>query len=429
VSEASDNPRADLPQTIGRYEVIRLIGEGSMGRVLLARDPVLGREVAVKHLRRDLEIPREVREGLVVRMRHEARAAARVSHPNLVVLHDMGEDPVVGLFLVFEYVEGSTLKDRLKQGPLSPTQTARLARELGAALTRAHDAGIVHRDVKPENVMLAATGAKIADFGIARIPDSTLTHRGGLMGTPAYSAPETFRSAAFSAESDQFSLAASIYEALSGRRAFPGDDAVRVAANIGNDEPEPCARALGLSPSVDRVLGRALSKLPEARFPSCEDFGEALAASLVDAAREETTATPKPRAEVDVPRQRKSAQVALGAVVVVITAGLLVRAAVRSSEQGSEEGPAGDPATTASAPASAPAPAARTPRARPAKRREATPDSSRGRRSPGVPGTSGEPSAADGGADPPRAPAPTPQGPAPTPPPAPSNEPGNDGPG
>src|SRR6185369_12353529 len=250
-----------------------------MGRVLLAHDPVLDRDVAVKHLRDDLKIPREVRSGLVKRMRHEARAAARVAHPNLVVLHDMGEDPTLGLYLVFEYVEGPTLKQRLAdadatpRGRLAPDEAARLARQLGAALTLAHEAGILHRDVKPENVILSKSGGKIADFGIARIPDSTLTHQGGLMGTPAYSAPETFRAGKFSPASDQFSLAATIYEALSGRRAFPGDDAVAVAARITHEAPEAFATERSLPAEVDRVLLRAMSKKPEDRFPSCEAFG------------------------------------------------------------------------------------------------------------------------------------------------------------
>src|SRR5262249_32517670 len=156
----------------GRYHILRLIGEGAMGRVLLAHDPVLDREVALKHLRGDLRIPREVRDGLIVRMRHEARAAARVTHPNLVTLHDMGEDPELGLYLVCEYVEGPTLKDRLLEGPLNASQAARLSRELGEALTLAHRAGVVHRDIKPENIILSVTGGKIADFGIARVPNS-----------------------------------------------------------------------------------------------------------------------------------------------------------------------------------------------------------------------------------------------------------------
>ena len=308
-----------------------------MGRVLLAHDPVLDRDVAIKHLRGDLKIPRDVRDGLIKRMRHEARAAARVPHPNLVVLHDMGEDPSVGLFLVFEYVEGPTLKQRIAEGGrLSPAEAAKLATELGSALTTAHEAGILHRDVKPENVMLSRTGGKIADFGIARIPDSTLTHQGGLMGTPAYSAPETFRSGKFSPESDQFSLAASLYEAVSGQRAFPGDDAVSVAAKIANDDAEPFAAALGLPPAVDDAIARGLARKPEARYRSCEALGAAIARSLTMPMASELVATAQPTPTVasapSAPAERRTGQVALGAAVILATAALLVRTALRSTE-------------------------------------------------------------------------------------------------
>ncbi|MCS6902255.1 MAG: serine/threonine protein kinase, partial [Polyangiaceae bacterium] len=255
---------SSLPPTIGRYEVIRILGQGAMGRVLLARDPVLNRDVAIKILRDDLGIPPEVREGLVVRMKHEAQAAARVSHPNLVTLHDMGQDPMVGLFLVFEYVSGPNLKERIRSGRLPPQQAARLARELGNALAMAHLSGVLHRDVKPENILLAPTGAKISDFGIARIPDSTLTRTGSLLGTPAYCAPEALAAGHFSPESDQFSLAATLYEAISGERAFPGDDAVGVATKIQIEEPRPIARRCNLPDEVDEILLRALSKDPRA---------------------------------------------------------------------------------------------------------------------------------------------------------------------
>jgi len=251
-----------------------------MGRVLLARDPVLNRDVAIKILRDDLGLPPEVREGLVVRMRHEAQAAARVSHPNLVTLHDMGQDPVVGLFLVFEYVSGPNLKERIRSGRLPPQQAARLAREMGNALAIAHLSGVLHRDIKPENIMLSSTGAKISDFGIARIPDSTLTRTGSLIGTPAYCAPEALASGHFSPESDQFSLAATLYEAISGERAFPGDDAVGVAAKIQTEEPRPIARRSNLPDEVDEVLLRALSKNPRERFASTAELGEVLGAAL-----------------------------------------------------------------------------------------------------------------------------------------------------
>ncbi len=337
----ASQPDVELPKQIGRYEVLRLIGEGAMGRVYCAHDPVLGRDVAVKLLRDDLAVPREVREGLLARMRNEARAAARVAHPNLVTLHDMGEDEHVGLYLVFEYVEGPTLKQRLVEGPLPPAETARLARELGSGLTCAHNEGILHRDVKPENVILSKTGGKIADFGIARIPNSTLTHAGGLMGTPAYSAPETFGGKNFSPASDQFSLAALLYEALCGDRAFPGDDAVEVAARIAHDAPDRFCERRNLPTDVDEILIRAMARSPADRFPSCEALGELLADALAP------VITPPPRpmmtsssGRIPVleatqplrPPERRWGQVVLGASVVTVTAALLVHTALRHEE-------------------------------------------------------------------------------------------------
>jgi eukaryotic-like serine/threonine-protein kinase len=273
-------PDFTLPDHIGRYVVVRLLGNGAMGRVLLAHDPVLDRDVAIKHLRDDLALLPEQRADLIERMRQEARASARVSHPNIIALHDMGEDVNLGLFLVLEYVAGPTLKDRLKQGPLSPAEVARVALEIGGALTMEHEHGVLHRDVKPDNIMLSPTGAKISDFGIARVPDSTLTSRGGLLGTPAYSAPEALGGSHFSALSDQFSLTATLYEALAGRRAFPGDDAVAVAAKISTDEPPRIAEVCSLSPQVDSVLARGLSKNPAARFENCEALANALSNAL-----------------------------------------------------------------------------------------------------------------------------------------------------
>jgi serine/threonine-protein kinase len=269
-----------LPTEIGRYSVVRLHGQGAMGRVLLAHDSVLDRDVAVKLLRDDLAIADDQRQALIDRMRQEARAAARVSHPNIVALHDMGEDPEWGLYLVFEYLAGSTLKERLERGPLGPIAAARLATELGSALLTAHEAGVLHRDIKPENIILGATGAKIADFGIARVPDSTLTLAGGLLGTPAYSAPEAISGGRFSPKSDQFSMAATLYEAIAGRRAFPGEDAIAVATKIGAEDAPPIAGVAGVDPHVDTVLARALARDPRARFDSCDDFGNALSEAL-----------------------------------------------------------------------------------------------------------------------------------------------------
>ncbi len=318
-----------VPEDIGRYRIVRLLGQGAMGRVLLAHDPVLDRDVALKLLRSDLGLPPEQVEALVDRMRQEARASARVSHPNIVALHDMGDHPEHGLYLVFEYVGGPTLKERLEKKTFGPEAAAELAEQLGSALTTAHKSGVLHRDVKPDNVILSETGAKIADFGIARVPDSTLTRDGGLLGTPAYAAPEAIASGKFSALSDQFSMAATMYEALSGRRAFPGDDALTVATHIANDEPPRIADVCGLNSHVDTVLARALAKNPRARFSSCEEFGKALAEALGVLPRSVLPTLPD---DAHAPKERSTtpallAGAGVGAVIAIASMALWTRRA------------------------------------------------------------------------------------------------------
>src|SRR6188768_146182 len=307
-----------LPAQIGRYRIERLLGRGAMGRVLLAHDPVLDRSVAIKLLRDDLNIPPEQHDALLHRMRQEARASARVSHPNIVALHDMGEDPELGLCLVFEYAEGLTLKERILKGPLGPEAAAKLAREVGDALTTAHLAGVLHRDIKPENIILTPTGAKVADFGIARVPDSTLTRDGGLLGTPAYSAPECIASGKFSPLSDQFSLAATLYEAVSGQRAFPGEDAIAVATRITTEEPPGVAAYAGLDPHVDAVLSRGLSKIPGARFEDAGAFGKALAEALWQSPRVQLPTLPdlRHRNSAPSPQETRTTRLVLGGAAV-----------------------------------------------------------------------------------------------------------------
>jgi serine/threonine protein kinase len=269
-----------LPEQVGRYQVVRLLGQGAMGRVALAHDPVLDRDVAIKWLRTDLGLTPPQTHDLVRRMRQEARASARVSHPAIVALHDMGEDECVGLYLVFEYLDGVTLAQRLQRGPLESEHAAALAETVGAGLSMAHTTGILHRDIKPQNLILTDTGAKVTDFGIARVPNSTLTRGGGLLGTPAYSAPEAIQDGAFSPQSDQFSLAATLWETLTGQRAFPGEDTVAVSNRIATEHPPRLTDLCGLDRGVDAVFARALAKRPEARYPSCHDFGRALAEAL-----------------------------------------------------------------------------------------------------------------------------------------------------
>lgn len=359
--------RGALPSIIGRYLVLRLLGQGAMGRVLLARDTVLGREVAIKLLRDDLGLPPETRDALLVRMRHEAQAAARVSHPNLVTLHDMGDDAREGVYLVFEYVPGETLRDAIEGGALPPSRVARLARELGSALDAAHAAGVLHRDVKPENIMLAPFGAKIADFGIARIPDSTLTRTGSLVGTPAYCAPEALSLGQFSPAGDQFSLAATLYEAVYGERAFPGDDALTVAARIASEPPARLAARRGLDARVDEALLRAMSGDPLSRFPSCVAFTEALTEALGEGSlagarggeRSLATGSRTGRAAL-------GAVTAVGILVALVTNVIRGTSAAGSSPAFPSASALSSAAPSASAPSPRPAPAparVRTPRA------------------------------------------------------------------
>jgi eukaryotic-like serine/threonine-protein kinase len=323
----SEEPRV---ARIGRYEVVHPLGEGGMGRVLLARDTVLGRLVAVKVTRDDLGLPPETRLEYFERMKNEARAAAALSHPNMVTLHDMGEEPAVGLYLVFEYVDGPTLRDRLHEGPLPPHEVAKIARQLGDALATAHGAGVIHRDVKPENVLLSPTGAKLADFGIARLPDSTLTRAGVVLGTPAYSAPESLSLAQFSPESDQFSLAATLYEAIVGARAYPGDDALQVASRVTMEDVTPIETSTQFDArGANAILARALSKDPKKRFASCRELGDALGGALerrptLPPAADSPASVTRSSISV-VPRSTQRAQnIAAGAAVIVIITLLLL---------------------------------------------------------------------------------------------------------
>jgi len=324
-----------LPSRIGRYDVEHLLGQGGMGRVLLARDTVLGRSVALKVLRDDLGLPPELKGQLVERMRQEARAAAALAHPAMVTLHDMGEDPEVGLYLVFERIAGPTLRERLQQmGPLPPAEVAQIARALGSALSHAHAAGVVHRDVKPENVMLSLVGPKLTDFGIARLPDSTLTRATTVLGTAAYSAPEALASSTFGPASDQFSLAATLYEALTGQRAFPGDDALAVATRVATSQqlaPTAVLPSLRGFSHLDVIFDRALAKNPKNRFGTCDAFGNALAAEL-EGANLGYMMTPVPRPSIAARATRRWQNRAVLAALMVIV-GLVVVGRFRSEPE------------------------------------------------------------------------------------------------
>ncbi|MBI5512851.1 MAG: serine/threonine protein kinase [Deltaproteobacteria bacterium] len=267
-------------RTIGRYRVVRLLGEGTMGRVYLAHDPELGRDVAVKVLR--LEAAGAARDAYIARFRNEARAAARFNHPNVVSVHDVGVDQHLGPYVVYEYVPGSNLRPRLQRGPLDREALVHVARSVAWALDALHAARIVHRDIKPDNILLGGAGqVKLTDFGIARVPEASLTRDGQFLGTPAYAPPEAILRAEYSPRGDVFSLAAVTYEALTGARAFPGDEIVAVSYAVVHDTPPPPSKHRPqLGPAVDAVFVKGLAKRAEDRFDCATAFAEALAEAL-----------------------------------------------------------------------------------------------------------------------------------------------------
>ncbi|MEC7520443.1 MAG: serine/threonine-protein kinase [Myxococcota bacterium] len=274
-----------IPETIGRYQVERLLGQGAMGSVYLGRDLDLDRAVAIKTVRH-LDLEEKRLQTFLERFKNEARAAARLSHPAIVAVYDVGEDEGVGPYLVFEYVAGSTLKQILRgRGPLAPDAVVRLGRQIAAALDTAHAAGVIHRDVKPDNILVSATGdAKLADFGVARVPDAALTKEGQFLGTPCYAAPETLDEGRYGPHTDLFSFAAVLYEAITGSRAFPGDDAISVAHHVVHDDPDPPSvnrPDVRIPKEVDRVIMRGLQKNPDARYESAMALVDALASAYV----------------------------------------------------------------------------------------------------------------------------------------------------
>ena len=272
--------------TIGRYIVERELGRGAMGRVCLATDPHLGRRVAVKTYTLPDGVSPELAAQFHERFLREARAAASLSHPGLVAVYDAGEDPASGRpFIAMEFVDGRTLKERLEQrGPLDPAWVLDMGATLAEALGVAHRAGIVHRDIKPANILIREEdgAAKLADFGVAYLKASELTQTGTAPGSPGYMSPEQIQSGEVDGRSDLFSLAVVLYEALSGRRPFRGDDLVALTYAISHETQVPLSRHLKSCPAaLDRFFDLALSKDPAKRFKDAKEFR----AALVEAAR------------------------------------------------------------------------------------------------------------------------------------------------
>src|SRR3954447_24103238 len=278
---ADPSAGAGAPRRIGRFETIRLLGRGGMGSVYLAEDRVIGRQVAIKEIRVEEGVSEAARAEQRVRFEVELRATGRLSHPNIATVYDAFETG--GSYCIaLEYVPGISLDERLKiPPPLGITEVADLAGQIASGLDYAHRRGIVHRDIKPGNVLLSEEGVvKITDFGIAKLVSLDVTQTGIALGTPAYMSPEQIQGQPLDGRSDQFSLGVLLYQMLTGRLPFDAPNAHSMLYKILHTEPErPGAVNPALSPAVDRVLSRALAKEPADRYPTCA----ALAQELKDA--------------------------------------------------------------------------------------------------------------------------------------------------
>ena len=270
---------------IGRYKIVRELGRGAMGVVYLATDPTIGRPVAIKTIRLGEVTNAEERARLRERLFREARSAGVLSHPGIVTIYDMeAQDDLA--YIAMEYVNGPTLDQLISGQPLPSDRMFSILGQTAVALDYAHQKGIVHRDIKPANIMVTEDGlSKITDFGIAKIStNEQFTMTGTIVGTPHYMAPEQVQGLAVDGRADQFSLAVITFEMLTGEKPFTGEQLTTVVYKIVAEEPVPAHRLNStLNQQITNVLRRALAKKPDARYPNCQKFVDALEAACAAA--------------------------------------------------------------------------------------------------------------------------------------------------
>ncbi len=275
-----------IGKTISHYKVLEKIGEGGMGEVYLAEDSRLDRKVALKILPQHLSERAELRE----RFEREARAVSSLNHPHICTLHDIGEQDGIH-YLVMEHLVGETLEARLAKGPLPLEQTLEYAIQIADALDKAHRQGVVHRDLKPGNIMLVKSGAKLLDFGLAKLQaadtptnlstlpteQANLTAEGTILGTLQYMAPEQLEGKEADGRTDIFAFGAVVYEMATGQRAFEGKSQASLIAAIMGQEPRPMAELQPMTPStLNHVVRRCMSKAPEDRWQAASDVMQEL---------------------------------------------------------------------------------------------------------------------------------------------------------
>ncbi len=287
------------PERFGRYEVVAEVGDGAMGRVYKARDPVVKRFVAIKTIKSEY-LTRDQAEEYLKRFRREAQAAGSLNHPNIVRIFDVGEN-----YLVMELLEGRTLRQIIREhGQMAPEAARAILGPVAEALDHAHAQGIIHRDVKPANVMIQPNGQpKLIDFGVAHIDATVMTATGQVLGSPSFMSPEQLAGEDVTPRSDNYSLAVVAYEMLTGQSPFPGKTITAVINRVMHEEaPRPRELNESLPERYDEIFARALAKDPEKRYAAATDFTSALdirdiELSLGDLLEEEEGAEATPATE------------------------------------------------------------------------------------------------------------------------------------
>ena len=270
-----------MPVTqVDRYEIIETLGRGAMGVVYLARDPLIDRQVALKTLRLDVDV--DTADEFRERFLREAQAAGRLNHPGIVTIHDIGEDRSSGVvFIAMEYIEGRDLKEILASGHrFRPSEAARIVADVAVALDYAHQMGVIHRDIKPGNLILTNDGsARIADFGIARMESSTLTVDGQFIGTPNFMSPEQINGLTVDGRSDLFSLGVVLFTLLTGERPFAAETMHQVTRKILEDAPPiPSVVNPSVPAAFNPIVMKCLDKDPDKRFQTGSELASVLAA-------------------------------------------------------------------------------------------------------------------------------------------------------
>ena len=263
---------------IDRYEIIGELGHGAMGVVYKGRDPIIDRLVAIKTIRFDRLYEEQEIQGLKDRFFKEAQAAGKLAHPNIVTIFDVGEFRGIS-YMAMEYVEGEVLSRFTPPGQLLQVdEVLRIIAQVAEALDFAHQRKVVHRDIKPANIMRTSEGQiKVMDFGIAKLPSSTLTQDGSVLGTPAYMSPEQIRGKELDGRSDLFSLGSILYELLTGTKPFRGENLSALTYQITHENPPPASpQNPQAPPAVDEILEKVLAKNPDDRYARGKEFAQAL---------------------------------------------------------------------------------------------------------------------------------------------------------